>query len=91
VVSVDQLISTVPGLIAQIKGIPTRQRYHIATVFVDHASDYTFVHFQTDTGSDETLTAKQEFERHASGVGILTVRNIMPTMADSSTNPGHKI
>jgi GAG-pre-integrase domain len=69
-VSVDQLISTVPGLIAQIKGIPTRQRYYVATVFVNHASDYTFVHFQTDTGSAETLTAKHEFERHASGVGL---------------------
>jgi hypothetical protein len=28
-----------PGLIAQIKGTPTRDRYHIATIFVDHSSD----------------------------------------------------
>jgi hypothetical protein len=69
-VSVDQLYSTVPGLIAQLKGIPTRQRYHIATVFVDHASDYSFIHNQCTTSS-ETLQAKHEFERHAwAGVTI---------------------
>jgi hypothetical protein len=73
-VSVDQLYSTVPGLIAQIKGIPTRKRYHLATVFVDHLSDYTFVHFQTQGTSIETITAKREFERHASGAGITVKR-----------------
>jgi GAG-pre-integrase domain len=72
-VSVDQLYSTVPGLMAQLKGIPTRQRYHIATVFVDHASDNSFIHYQCTTSSAETLQAKQEVERHASGEGV-TIR-----------------
>jgi hypothetical protein len=35
-VSVDQLISSTPGLIAQISGWLTRQRYTATTVFVDH-------------------------------------------------------
>jgi hypothetical protein len=69
-VSVDQIISTVPGLIIQVKGIPTRKRYQIATIFVDHASDYTYIHFQTDSTSAETLAAKHSFERHANGVGV---------------------
>jgi GAG-pre-integrase domain len=73
-VSVDQMISTIPGLIAQLKGIPTRQRYQLATIFVDHASDYTFVHFQTSASSLETVQAKQEFERHASGAGVTIKR-----------------
>jgi hypothetical protein len=52
-VSVDQLESTTPGLITQIKGIPTSKRYHYATIFVDHATDYAYVHLQRDTSSEE--------------------------------------
>jgi GAG-pre-integrase domain len=37
-ISVDQLESTTPGLIAQLKGIPMTLQYKVATVFVDHFS-----------------------------------------------------
>ncbi len=37
-VSVDQLVSTQVGFIAQLKGAITRKRYMVATVFVDHYS-----------------------------------------------------
>jgi GAG-pre-integrase domain len=39
IVSVDQIQSNVPEFIGQMKGTPTRHRYTIATVFVDHYSD----------------------------------------------------
>jgi hypothetical protein len=52
-----------------MKGIPTTQRYQVATVFVDHVN-YTFVHFQTNTSADETLREKLEFERIARSYGI---------------------
>jgi hypothetical protein len=73
-VSVDQMISTVPGLIAQMKGIPTRSRYKIATIFVDHASYYTFVHFQTAATSLETVQSKHEFKRHSASAGVTIKR-----------------
>jgi GAG-pre-integrase domain len=57
-VSVDQLQSSTPGIIAQMKGIPTRWRYHIATIYVDHKSDYTYVHLQQSTTSEDTLQSK---------------------------------
>ena len=38
IVSVDQLESTTPGFIAQLKGTLTQQRYKFATVFVDQFS-----------------------------------------------------
>ena len=38
VVSVDQMVSPVPGLIAQMVGFLMKQRYKYATVFVDQAS-----------------------------------------------------
>lgn len=69
-VSVDQLESTVPGLVAQLKGIPTKKRYGAATVFVDHHSGLSYVHLQSSTTAEETLEAKHAFERYAKSCGI---------------------
>ena len=63
-VSVDQLESPTPGLIAQLKGIPTTKRYAAATIFVDHFSRLSFVHPQTSLSSEDTLQAKWAFERY---------------------------
>jgi len=62
--------STTPGLIAQLKGIPTTQRYKYVTVFVDHFTRYTFIHLQQTITSEETLQAKQEFEAFAQKLGV---------------------
>jgi len=63
-VSVDQLQSPTPGLVAQLKGIPTIARYKIATVFIDHYSRLGYVHLQATTSSADTLEAKMAFERY---------------------------
>jgi hypothetical protein len=73
-VSVDQMESTTPGLIAQMKGIPTLERYHYATIFVDHATDYTYVHLQRETSSEKTFRAKKAFERLARSYGIIVTQ-----------------
>jgi GAG-pre-integrase domain len=73
-VSADQMEKHVHGLIGQVNGIPTRERYRVATIFVDHVSDYTYVYLQTNTSSVQTLAANMEFERHASSVGIMIQR-----------------
>jgi Reverse transcriptase (RNA-dependent DNA polymerase) len=62
-VSIDQMESPVPGLVAHMKGHPTKERYNCATVFVDHYSDVSFVHLQRSLGGDDTVEAKQAFER----------------------------
>ncbi len=70
-VAVDQLESSTPGFIGQLKGaILTKQRYKYATVFVDMFSDYTYLYFHTAITSEETLKAKQAFEAHASTYGV---------------------
>ena len=46
VVSVDQLVSPTPGLIAQMIGFLTKQRYKYTTVYVDQATGLGFVHLQ---------------------------------------------
>jgi hypothetical protein len=46
-------------LISEIKGIPTIARYTCATVFVDHFSDITYVHFQKSTGAVDTIDGKK--------------------------------
>ena len=70
VVSVDQLESTSPGFIAQLKGALTQQRYRYATVFVDQFSRYTYVYLQKRITSQETVMAKHAFERAAAQRGV---------------------
>jgi Reverse transcriptase (RNA-dependent DNA polymerase) len=69
-ISLDQMESPIPGHIAQMKGSPTRERYNAATIFVDHFSDITFVHLQKSTNAEETIEAKEAFERWASSHGV---------------------
>ena len=70
VVSVNQLESTSPGFIAQLKGTLTQQRYRYATVFVDQFSRYTFVYLQKRITSQETVMAKHAFERATEQRGV---------------------
>ena len=62
-VSVDQLISPTSGFVPTHRGKPTLQRYKGATIFVDHFSDFTYVHLMTDMNGESTVLAKQAFER----------------------------
>ncbi len=66
----DQLVSAQPGLIPQMAGFLTNSHIWGATIFVDHQSDYVFVHLMRDLTLDKTLLAKTSFERHAANGGI---------------------
>ena len=62
IVLVDQLESTSPGFIAQLKGVLTQQQHKYTTVFIDHFSGYTFVYLQKRITSEETIMAKHAFK-----------------------------
>ena len=64
-VSKDMLISPTLGLIAQMSGFITKQRYHYATVYVDQATGYAYVYLQQTASAQETLESKKAFERAA--------------------------
>ena len=64
-ISVDQMESTTLGLIGQLQGFITKERYHYVTVFVDHYSRLGFVHLQKTSKTDETIKAKEAFEFYA--------------------------
>ena len=71
VVSVDQLVSSTPGLIACLHGgQPTHERYLGSTVFVDQASDFCYIFHHTALNSDQTVKAKQAFETEARRHGV---------------------
>jgi hypothetical protein len=70
VVSVDQLRSPTPGLVAQMTGNLTTKRYNYATVFVDQYSRLGYVYVQKTQSAEETLEAKEAFERYASSRGV---------------------
>ena len=69
-VSVDQMESSTTGFVAQLKGRLTTRRYRVATIFVDHYSDLSYVHLQSSTKSDETVEAKLAFEAFARDHGV---------------------
>jgi hypothetical protein len=70
IVSVNQMQSTVPGMVGQIEGIPTQQWYHYVTAFVDQFSGLSFVHLQKTSSGDETLDAKMAFEGFARSLNV---------------------
>ena len=69
-ISIDQLESRTPGLIAQMRGWITKKRYRVATIFVDHFSGHSYVYLQKTTNSEETVEAKVAYERFLSRLGI---------------------
>ncbi len=86
VVSVDQLVSPAPGLIAQMSGFQmTKHRYRYATVFVDHFSGLGFVYLQKTASTAETIEAKKAFERYSQARGV----NIRAYHADNGIFKAH--
>ena len=70
VVSIDQLESPVLGFVPIAKGQPTVHKYRGDSVFVDHASDFTYVHMHQHLTMDETIDAKHAFECLAEQHGV---------------------
>ncbi len=64
------MISTQVGFFAQLKGKLTSKRYRAASIFVDHFSRLRYVHLMQDLSSDETIKAKEAFERFAAEHGM---------------------
>jgi hypothetical protein len=54
-VSVNQLESPVAAFVGQMKGILTKKRHKVATVFVNHFSKFSFVHLQSSTKAEDTI------------------------------------
>ena len=69
-VSVDQLKSSTPGLTGQVRGWLGQEQQHVATVFVDHHSDLTFIHVTPSDTSAETVETKEAFECFAAAMNV---------------------
>lgn len=69
-VSVNQLESNTPGFIAQLKGIPTTDRYRAATIYVDHFNCVSFIYLQIRSASEEIVRGKKAFERYCDTRGV---------------------
>ena len=67
--SVEQIVSAHLGLIPQMFGFLTNQRLWGATTFVDHVSNYVYVHLMRDLSPTETLLAKSAMEKVVAQAG----------------------
>ena len=68
--SIDHMVSAQPGLIPQVTGTLTLDRFWAACIFVDHFTGYLFVYLQRGTSALETINAKLAYEQHASTFGV---------------------
>ena len=64
-VLLDQMESSTPRFISQLKGKLNKQSYRAATIFLDHPSDLTYVHLQQVLSSKETVEAKKVFKAYS--------------------------
>ena len=62
-VSVDNIVSSQPGLIPQMSFFLTKQRLWGATTFLDHISDFVYVHLMQDLSLAETMLAKEAMKK----------------------------
>jgi hypothetical protein len=69
-VSVNHIISTQVGFVAQSKGMLTKKRYRAATMFIDHFLRLQYVHLMMTLSSKETVAAKLAFKQFAEQHGL---------------------
>jgi hypothetical protein len=86
VISVDQLVSPTPGLVAQMTGTLTTKRYRYATIYVDQATGLSYVYLQKTSTAEETIEGKAAFEKYAESRGI----SIHAYHADNGIFRAHK-
>ena len=70
----DQIESSNPGFIAQIKGRPTKQSYFSETKFTDRYSDLLYVHLHKIFTSNDTVQTNRYFEAYIQNIGF-QIRN----------------
>ena len=63
-IPVDQVESSTPGLIFQLRGKPTKQIYRTTTILLDQYSGMTYVHLQRGLSPEETVQGKTLFESY---------------------------
>ncbi|KAL7461134.1 hypothetical protein ACHAXS_001562, partial [Conticribra weissflogii] len=63
------MVSAQPSLVPQMTGFLTNERIWGVTLFVDHASDWTYGHLMRSLDLSETLLAKQAYEKLAASAG----------------------
>ena len=73
-------------MVPQTSGFQKIERYVRATVFVDNHSSFAFVYMMRSLSTEETMSAKQAFERlaHSHGVKVLNYRADNGRFSDSS-------
>ena len=68
--SADHMVSHQPGLIPQVTGKLTHDRYSGSTTFVDHASNYCYLHMMRSISNKETVQGKDAYKRIMRSYGI---------------------
>jgi hypothetical protein len=68
--SIDHLISTQVGFIAQFKGTLTKKYYTTMTVSIDHYFKLKYIHLMMKLTSEEMIGVKRAFKHFAKQHGV---------------------
>ena len=68
--SLEALTSSTPGIIPQMSGFLTSDRFWAATFFVNHATSYMYTHLQRGQTLIKSIGAKAAYEQMAETSGI---------------------
>ena len=66
----DQMEIMMPGLLPQSTSKLLRVKYNGATIFVDHHSQFTYLHLMTSLDSEQTMASKESYEQLAQSYGV---------------------
>ena len=80
--SIDQIEYPQGALIPVLKGSQTSTKYHVATIFVDHFSKLTYVHFSEITPAHKAVEEIHAFETYAATFAY-KFKSTMQTMVPS--------
>jgi len=83
-------VSAQPGLIPQMAGFLTNERLWGTTTFVDHVSDFVYVHLMKNFTLEETLKAKRAYEKLLHDAGHTAKHYRAPDNGRFADNGFHK-
>jgi len=88
-ISADQLTSTTPGLVAQLRGKATTKWYMVANIFVNHYSGLSFTCLQKTTSAEEiTASCGVQVTHYHADNGIFAVNKFQQTVSDTKQTLG---
>ena len=69
-ITINKIESPQGGIIPALKRRKKSRKYHVATIFVEHFSKLTYVHFSESTTANKAVESTHAFEQYTETFGV---------------------